>query len=672
MEAYHHDSRAFENAGPALAFLVFGAAAVAWVLLRVRGGTSDEETRSVQEYDAVSTEEEAVELKGEELKDAAADDDSEDAASTDLEAKAVAKPRSPPPRPGIVQPLECTRSSIQLLFSQLSEFGAILLYSWLCENAPVFEHGKKWHSRDFFWFVTFVYLAIGATTMKANPQNTKLLNREQTEEWKGWMQFLFLMYHYFHASEVYNAIRVFISCYVWMTGFGNFSFFYTKGDFGFVRFWQMMWRLNFLVFWLIMVHGNTFILYYINPLHTFYFLLVYAFMYVFSSRNYERYFIRWKIMGLAVLIYLVWDVPGVFGTVWAMLGTQPILGATHGVRHEWHFRSGLDHYSALFGMAFALNYPVAEAWLSRSEELGRDAQLLVKGAVGVVLTIFTAVWTSEVFSLDKYKYNEHHPYFFWIPLLWYIFIRNSCLLFRSYHMSLLTRMGKITLETYLMQHHIWLTSNAKTLLVFVPGYPMVNFLIVSVVYLLLANRLFRLTISLRAMLIPKDLATTRAYFLGIVGTIGTLWGLAKFIVLVGGGVAMVVICTLILGAAVYALVEFTLQSEDNARQVKGAYLVVSGACTALVALVCVIEALFYSGSGSGGAESNSGVASSAGLGILVLIVFGLCVALMDVYGGLSIAGNMLGCQQWRTSWEEAYGPLHDKILAAEVAPSSRA
>ena len=56
----------------------------------------------------------------------------------------------------------------------------------------------------------------------------QVLNREQTEEWKGWMQFMFLLYHYYAAEEVYNSIRVMITCYVWMTGFGNFSFFYIK------------------------------------------------------------------------------------------------------------------------------------------------------------------------------------------------------------------------------------------------------------------------------------------------------------------------------------------------------------------------------------------------------------------------------------------------------------
>ena len=84
----------------------------------------------------------------------------------------------------------------------------------------------------------------------------------------GWMQFMFLLYHYYHAEDVYNAIRIMITCYVWMTGFGNFSFFYMKRDFGLVRVLQMLWRLNFLVAMLCLVMGNTYILYYICLLHT--------------------------------------------------------------------------------------------------------------------------------------------------------------------------------------------------------------------------------------------------------------------------------------------------------------------------------------------------------------------------------------------------------------------
>lgn len=53
------------------------------------------------------------------------------------------------------------------------------------------------------------------------------------------------MYHYFAAAEIYNAIRIFIAAYVWMTGFGNFSYYYIKKDFSLARFAQVI----YILFW---------------------------------------------------------------------------------------------------------------------------------------------------------------------------------------------------------------------------------------------------------------------------------------------------------------------------------------------------------------------------------------------------------------------------------------
>lgn len=100
-----------------------------------------------------------------------------------------------------------------------------------------------------------------------------------------------------------------ITCYVWMTGFGNFSFFYMKGDFGSVRLMQMMWRLNFLVVFLCLTFGNTYILYYICPLHTCFFLVVYACMRFKSELNHTQWGVRYKLAVLGVLVFCVWDLP---------------------------------------------------------------------------------------------------------------------------------------------------------------------------------------------------------------------------------------------------------------------------------------------------------------------------------------------------------------------------
>ena len=186
-------------------------------------------------------------------------------------------------------------NSMYTLLYHCSLLGLILFYAYICEYHPPYAHADKNYDADLFFFCTFLLFVVSAFTWRkhdnsdeANPSNknstsadsllesnqnnrtvqepndkTEILNRDQTEEWKGWMQFMFLLYHYYHAEPVYNSIRIMITCYVWMTGFGNFSFFYLKGDFGAVRVLQMLWRLNFLVLFLCLSQGTTYILYYI-------------------------------------------------------------------------------------------------------------------------------------------------------------------------------------------------------------------------------------------------------------------------------------------------------------------------------------------------------------------------------------------------------------------------
>jgi len=60
------------------------------------------------------------------------------------------------------------------------------------------------------------------------------------------------MYHYFAATEIYNAIRVFIAAYVWMTGFGNFSYYYVRKDFSLARFAQVNEFLTLITIFIIL------------------------------------------------------------------------------------------------------------------------------------------------------------------------------------------------------------------------------------------------------------------------------------------------------------------------------------------------------------------------------------------------------------------------------------
>jgi hypothetical protein len=113
---------------------------------------------------------------------------------------------------------------------------------WLCDRTPYFERSAKAYSRDFFWFLWGMLSLAGLVSLRKCEQrapsvtkgtgtasalsqalesrHAKPLQRDQTEEWKGWMQVMFLLYHYFEAKELYNAIRLYIAACV--SGFLRF------------------------------------------------------------------------------------------------------------------------------------------------------------------------------------------------------------------------------------------------------------------------------------------------------------------------------------------------------------------------------------------------------------------------------------------------------------------
>ncbi|KFM77878.1 CAS1 domain-containing protein 1, partial [Stegodyphus mimosarum] len=152
-----------------------------------------------------------------------------------------------------------------------------MAYFFLCDRTNFFMKENKYFTYTTF-FLPLGYLFALGLFFTEESQFTQILHRDQTNEWKGWMQLVILIYHMTGASRIlpiYMHVRVLVTSYLFLSGYGHFTYFYQYGDFGFFRLWQVIFRLNFLVVVLCLCMNRPYQFYYFVPLVSFWFIVMF-------------------------------------------------------------------------------------------------------------------------------------------------------------------------------------------------------------------------------------------------------------------------------------------------------------------------------------------------------------------------------------------------------------
>lgn len=321
------------------------------------------------------------------------------------------------------------------------------------------------HNMTLFWAFQVALLVAGAVTWKHTPprdpssNRVQFLSRPQTEEWKGWMQFAFIMYHYYRAWSAYNFIRVFVSSYVWMTGFGNFLYFDKKKDFSIERIVSMSIRINYFPLLLSVATGVSLDLYYVVPLHTegFFMTMITCYLAVVLEEKYRMtyYKSRFAAITISLLVHILF------------FETKAVNSLLF-FSKEIHFRFQADKYSAWLGIVCGFAMKEISAYMSWA--YGGVSRPFVAWGQRIIGFGLMALWYCTFGKLsDKYKYNPIHPYIFIVPCVGFLMVRNSSKYLTQCHSTFLEFLGRNTLETYVLQFHLFMNHKVQFIPMVIPG-----------------------------------------------------------------------------------------------------------------------------------------------------------------------------------------------------------
>lgn len=359
----------------------------------------------------------------------------------------------------------------------------ILLYCFMADRTTLLASSPKILDEGAFIVLVLAALLLGYATLTQSlshgkpigdliaAQGYQILTRSQTDEWKGWMQMVILLYHYFGMSKIlwsYQLARLLVSSYLFMTGYGHTSYFIRTNDFSLQRLVAVLLRTNLLSVMLAFVMDTHYDLYYFPVLTSIWFLVTYITLFRSSQiRNVREAVWRISISCLCFRTILVMESEV---RIIAERLTPAKLGLLHINGKELMFRLKLDGYVVYAGMLMAVvqgncEYFTGQRLLNRLRLFSECSlrrvpySMTLVGILGLILYgILCACFK------DKYAYNQWHPMLSPFAVLSYVALRNSPQKIRNRHSRVFAWFGRCSLETFMLQYHIWMCDDTRGLL----------------------------------------------------------------------------------------------------------------------------------------------------------------------------------------------------------------
>ncbi|XP_017777823.1 PREDICTED: CAS1 domain-containing protein 1 [Nicrophorus vespilloides] len=405
---------------------------------------------------------------------------------------------------------------VRTLFKSLTIVAVIMSYFFICDRTNFFMKENKYYSEFSFW-LPIGYVFVLGLFFTEDSNFTKILHRDQMNEWKGWMQLVILVYHMTGASQILLInmhIKILISAYLFLLGYEQFVYMFQHGDLTLVGLFKMLFQLNFMTVTLCLCMNRPYQFYYFVPLLSFWYVMCYAALALpplitaqSSENNIAQYFyLVIKFVALFSVITILFMSEVFFEKVFVTRPWKALFVTTDDDIHEWWSRWKLDRYSSLYGMLFGTILLLAQRYNLFDDN--NHNNLFSRGiALSATLASLLGLSCYIPFTLlckTEMDCSEIHSYIVCLPILSYVVLRNISGVLRTRYSSLFAWFGNISLELFISQYHIWLAADTHGVLVLIPGYPVLNVIITSFIFVCASHEIHRLTKVLLPYAIPAD------------------------------------------------------------------------------------------------------------------------------------------------------------------------
>ena len=340
---------------------------------------------------------------------------------------------------------------------------AILSVAYIVDRTHIVQKINK-NFNIFYVILTIIFLFIGGlkTLQKTNEDDINnqndYFNRNQSDEMKGWMQVIILIYHYYSGSSIhkfYIPIRVLVSAYIFISGYGHSIYFLkSNSNITFKRLLKVLFKLNFLTLMLCNLMNTDYILYYFTPIITIWFVVIFLTFYIKQDMNGNLHKLSIKLFISLIITALIINLPPLISN-----SSKYYINSSKTL-YEYYFRLNLDLYSPFMGCLLGGLMTYRRNLLSKYKYI-----INVMSIATLILFSLFLILT----NVDKFTYNIYHPYFSPIVVFSYINIRNYNEITQSYSSTLFSMIGKCSLELFLLQFHLLLGGDSKLNLNLLPN-----------------------------------------------------------------------------------------------------------------------------------------------------------------------------------------------------------